>query len=179
MPAVMPETVKSDGNKLVIFMKTAPAAATGIPTLSEINDSLFASLFLYSPFDFTPNQNTGEAPKKLGSTVSETEFGNINYPAVEAQYSYVPQKLGTPGYAANAVYELLEPGTILTAVVLDGYDGTVDEIAAGDVADVFLIKAGVRKKGRTGDGEYDRVSAKQSLLVVGGEPIVEDHKIAA
>jgi hypothetical protein len=179
MPAVMPETVKSDSNKLVVFVTTPPAASTGIPTVAEVNAAIFASLYIVGDFAVTPTQNTGAGPSKLGSSVTPTELGRTTYPAVDVQYTYVPQSLGTPGGAGNEVYEALVPGSQVTAVVLEGYDGQASEVAAGDVADIFLMEVGKRRKGRTGDGEFDEVSVTQSLVVVGGEPIVEDHALAA
>jgi hypothetical protein len=175
----MPETVKSDSNKLVVFLTTPPAAATGIPTLAEVNAALFASLYIYGDFNVTPTQNTGAAPSKLGSAYTETEFGRTNYAAVDVQYSYVPQKLGTTGYPANAVYEALVPGDTVTAVVLEGYDGEASEVEAGDIADIYLMECGKRRKGATGTGEFDEVSTTQALIVKGGAPIAEDHALAA
>ena len=75
--------------------------------------------------------------------------------------------------------ELLVPGTQLTVVVLDDMDGDIDAVVAGDVADIYLMECGVRRKGQTGDGEFDQFSVTQSLIVVGGEPVAEDQALAA
>jgi hypothetical protein len=179
MPISLPPTEKSLGRKVVVFLTTPPAAGSGIPTLAEVNAGLQASLHLYTPFNVTPTQNTGEGPRKLGSKFVPQENGVTTYPAVEIEYSYLPQELGTPGTAGNEVYEALEPGEQLTAVVLNGIDGDKDPLVAGDIADVYLVEAGVRRKGETGDGEFDQLSTKQNLVIVGGEPIVEDHALAA
>jgi hypothetical protein len=179
MPAVMPKTVQSDSNKLVVFLTTPPAASTGIPILAEINAALFASLYIVGDFAVTPSQSTGAGPSKLGASVTPTKLGRVTYPAVDVQYTYVPQSLGTPGGDGNEVYEALVPGDQITAVVLEGYDGQADAVVAGDVGDIFLMECGKRRKGRTGDGEQDEVSVTQSLVVVGGEPIAEDHALAA
>lgn len=175
----MPPTVKADGNKLVVLLTTPPAAPTGIPTVAEVNAALFAQLHMYGDFAITPEQSTGQGPKKLGASQVPTQFGNTNYPAIECEYSYLPQEVATPGAPGNEVYEALVPGTVLTAAVFDGIDGDVGEVAAGDVADIVKVEAGVRRKGRTGEGEFDEKSVKQALIIVGGEPIAEDHALAA
>jgi len=67
MPINLPPTEKALGRKVVVFLKTPPAAGTGIPTLTEVNAGLQSSLHLYTPFNVTPTQNTGEGPRKLGA----------------------------------------------------------------------------------------------------------------
>lgn len=179
MPISLPPTSKSLGRKSVVFLTTPPAAATGIPTTVEVSAALFGSLHLYTPFNVTPNQNTGEGPRKLGAISVPTENGIVNYPAVEIQYSFKPQDLGTPGSDGNELYEALVPDAQITVVVLDDMDGDISSVTAGDIADIYLMECGVRRKGQTGDGEFDQFSVTQSLIVVGGEPIAEDHALAA
>lgn len=179
MPLSLPPTTKSFANKVVVVLDTPPAAATGIPTTVEVNAALFASLHMYTPFNVTPSQNSGEGLRKLGSKFSPTELGMTNYPAVDVQYSYVPQELGTPGADGNELYELMVPGDILTIVVLDGIDGETSAVTAGDVADVYLVECGIRRKAPTGDGEFDQFAITQSLVIKGGEPVAEDVVLAA
>lgn len=179
MAVDMPPTVKADGNKVVVFLSTPPAASTGIPTLAEVNAALFGQCHIYGSFDVTPDQATGQGPKKLCRSVVPTQFGNTTYPAVEVEYSYLPQSLGTPGSDGNELYEALVPGTTLTAAVFDGIDGDTDALTAGDICDIFEVECGKRRKGKTGDGEFDEVSVKQFLIVVGGVPIAEDHALAS
>lgn len=179
MPTEMPPTTKSLGNKLIILLTTPPAAATGIPTVTEVNAGLKAGCHIYGQFNVTPNQNSGEGPRKLCAKTVPTKLGLVTYPVAEVQYSYMPQELGTPGAAGNEVYEALDPDAELTAVVLDGIDGRTDAVVAGDVADIYLVKAGVRRKGQTGDGEFDEFAVNQGLEIVGGAPIQEDHVLAA
>lgn len=179
MPVSLPPTTKALANTMVVFLTTPPAASNGIPTTTEVNAGILAGCHIYGSFNVTPSQNTGEGPRKLCSDFSPTQLGITNYPAVDVQYSYMPQDLGTPGSDGNEVYEALEPGTQVTAVVLEGVDGQTDTVAAGDVSDVFLMECGVRRKGATGDGEFDEKSVTQSLVVVGGEAIATDHALAA
>ena len=180
MPLLNPPTVKALGQKAVVILTTPPAAPTGIPTLAEVNAGIFAQLHFYGDFNVTPTQNTGEAPRKLGSKVSPQRLGLVTYPAVSASYSFVPQGLGTPGTEGNEVYEALVPSERRTIVVLDGLDGEeTDAVEAGDVADIYLMECGERAKGQTGDGEFDEKQATSQLVVVGGEPIAKDYPLAA
>lgn len=179
MAISLPPTSKSLGRKVVVFLDTPPAAGTGIPTTVEVNAAMFASLHLYTPFTVTPSQNTGEGPRKLGAITVPTENGIVNYPAVEIQYSFKPQELGTPGSDGNELYELLIPGDQLTVCVLADLAGDTSAVAVGDVTDVYLMECGVRRKGQTGDGEFDHHSVTQSLIVVGGAPVTEDWELAA
>jgi hypothetical protein len=180
MPLVNPPTTKALGQKAVVILTTPPAAGSGIPTIAEVNAGIFASLHFYGNFNVTPNQNTGEAPRKLGSKVSPQRLGLVTYPAVDASYSYMPQDLGTPGSDGNEVYEALVPGDQVTVVVLDGVDGEeTSTVAAGDISDIYLMEVGARRKGETGDGEFDEKQCTTSLIVVGGEPIATDHALAS
>lgn len=181
MPISLPPTEKALGRKVVVFLDTPPAATSGIPTLVEVNAGLQASLHLYTPFNVTPNQNTGEGPRKLGAKTAPTENGIVTYPAVEVQGSYLPQELGTPGAVGNEVYEMFKDaeGERITAVVFDGLDGDVDPIPANAVGDVYLVEPGVIRKGATGDGEFDHLSFTSSLVIAGGEPVAVDHVFAS
>lgn len=181
MPLDMPPTDKALGMKVVVFLDPADVAATTmIPTRTEVNtDGLFASLHLYTPLNVTPSQNTGEGPRKLGAKTAPIENGVVTWPAVDAQYSYRPQELGTPGAAGNELYEFLVPGEKKVMVIFDALDGELDAVPTGAVGDVFLIDPGVRRKGATGEGEFDQVSCTQSLIAAGGEPVAEDHVFAA
>ena len=173
-------TASALASQLVIVLTTPPAASTGIPTLTEVNAGLAAQCFTYGRFNVTPSQNTGEGPRKSCRRTSPTELGLITYPAIDVQYSYLPQELGTPGHLGNKLYEALEPGTIVTVVTVDGLDAeTTTALAAGDVGDVYLVEVGARRKGSTGDGEFDKLSTTQSLVIQGGGPVAEDHAFAA
>lgn len=180
MPLIAPPTAKALGQKAVVILADAPAAADGIPTLTEINAGIFASLHFYGDFNVTPTQDTGAGPRKMGSQVTPTQLGTITYPAVSASYSIVPQKLGTPGSPGNEVYEALVPGEQRTVVILDGLDGEqTTGASADDVADIYLMECGIRAKGQTGDGDYDEKQATSQMVLVGGEPLATDLALSA
>ncbi len=179
MPLTPPPTETSLGRKVVVILEDPPAAPTGIPTLTEINAAFFAQYHMYTPFNVMPDQNTGQGPRKLGARVQPTKKGLVTYPAVDVQYSYLPQQVGTPGAAGNELYELLEEDVIRTAVVFNGLDGDLDAIPANAVGDVYLIDPGVKRKGETGEGEFDEFSTTQTCVIAGGEPIAKDRVFAA
>lgn len=178
MAVELPPTTKALANQLIIFLTTPPAAPTGIPTLVEVNAGLAAQCHIYGQFNVTPTQNTGEGPRKNCSATAPTRNGLVTFPAVEMQYSYMPQKLGTPGSPGNEVYEALEPDVQITAVVINGVNGQISTVPTSAVSDVYKLEAGVRRKGATGDGEFDELSVTQSMIVLGGAPVVEDHVLA-
>lgn len=178
MPLANPITKKSLGQKAVIVLTTPPAAPTGIPTLAEANAGKILSLHFYGDFAVTPSQNTGEGPRKLGSQFTPTQLGQVNYPAVDAQYSYDPQKVGTVGAPGNEALEALTPGTTRTVIVINGVDGTqTTALTNAMVSDVYLMQCGVQRKGQTGDGEFDELSVTQSLIVAGGSAVAENVKL--
>jgi hypothetical protein len=102
----------------------------------------------------------------------------VNYPAVDAQYSYDPQKVGTVGAPGNEALEALTPGTTRTVIVINGVDGTqTTTLTNAMVTDVYLMQCGVQRKGQTGDGEFDELSVTQSLIVAGGSAVAENVKL--
>lgn len=179
MPISLPSVSKSFGRKVVVFLDTAPAAVTGIPTTTEVNAALFAGLHLYTPFTVTPNENSGQGPRKLGATSVPTERGQSTYPAVEISYSYKPQDADAPGGAGNELFDILGEGEVLTVVVLDDKDGDISAVAVGDVCNVYLVSCGIQREGMTGEGEFDHFAILQSLYIEGGEPVKRFHALAA
>ena len=178
MPLTNPPVASSIGQRTVVILDPADVAAgSGIPTLTEANAGLFASLHFYGSLRPVPTQNTGEGPKKMGSKFSPTKLGRITYPSIDAQASYLPQALATTGAAGNEVYESFVPGSQRIILVLDDKDAeATTALVANDMADIFLMDIGAQRKGETGDGEFDEFACTTALVVAGGEPIAVDHK---
>lgn len=179
MPISLPPVSKSFGRKVVVFLSTPPAAPTGIPTVTEVNAALFAGLHLYTPFNVTPTENSGEGPRKLGATSVPTEKGVKTYPAVEISYSYKPQDADAPGADGNELFDILDEDAVVTAVVLNDKDGDISAVVAGDVCNIYLMNCGAQNDGETGEGEFDHFAILQKLYVEGGEPIKKHHALAA
>lgn len=175
----LPPTDNALASQVAVILTTPPAAANGIPTLTEINAGLFAQCYLYARVGATPNQATGEGKRKLGSRRTPTKLGQVTYEAIELQYSYKPQMLGTPGHPGNKLYEALEPGATVTVALFDALPGdTTSAITASAVTDVYRCTNGVRAKGVTGDTEFDDLAVTQKLVIEDGGPIAEDHVLA-
>lgn len=174
----MPETVKSQGNKILIVLTTPPAAPAA-PTLAELNAGLFVQCHLYGDFSGTPNQNVGEGPRKMCSRVQPQQLGNVTYQIADIQYSYVPQELGTPGADGNEAIEALTPGTDVYVYEGAGIDGKTGAVVAGDVLNAYHLDCGEQRRGQTGDGEYDEFSVTQSFVMSNGESPDFDYVVPA
>lgn len=179
MAVSLPPTTTALGNQVIIVLDSAPANPAA-PTKAELNAGVFAQCHIYGRLNATPTQNTGEAPRKACSKIQDQRLGLTTYPAFDVQYSYVPQELGTPGSDGNELYELMVPDTTLYVYLADGLDGEdTSALATGDiVTQGFRVTAGERRKGVTGDGEFDEVSVTQALVPSGGQ-LVEDYATPA
>jgi hypothetical protein len=178
MTVVMPETVKSQGNKILIVL-TEPPAAPAAPTLAELNGGLFVQCHLYGDFSGTPNQNVGEGPRKMCSRIVPQQLGNVTYQIADVQYSYVPQAMGTPGAPGNEAIEALAPGTDVYVYEGPGIDGTTGAVATGDVLNGYHLDCGEQRRGQTGDGEFDEFSVTQSFVMANGEEPQFDYVVPA
>lgn len=178
MTLLMPTTVKSQGNTVLIALATPPANPAA-PTKAELNAGEFIICHIYGDFVATPAQNVGEGPRKGCTRVVPKQFGNVTYDISDIQYSYNPQELGTPGAAGNEAFELLAPGTELYLAEGVGLDGKTDALATGDVVNLYHVETGEQRRGRTGDGEYDEFSVTQSLVMVDGAEPQYDYVVPA
>lgn len=178
MPLSMPETVKSQGNKVLIVLTTPPASPSA-PTKAELNAGEFITCHVYGSFSASPTQNTGEAPRKLCSRVVPQQLGNVTYTINDIQYSYVPQDAGTPGAAGNEAFDALPEGADVYLVEGDGLDGKTSALATGDLVNIYHVEAGVQRRGMTGDGEFDEFSVTQSFVLVDGSEPQYDYATPA
>lgn len=178
MTVLMPETTKSQGNKVVIVLTTPPANPSA-PTLAELNAGLFVQCHIYGDFSGTPSQNVGEGPRKMCTRVVPQQLGNVTYQIADWQYSYVPQQMGTPGAAGNEAIEALAPGTDVYVYEGPGIDGGSGAVASGDVVNQYHLDCGVQRRGQTGDGEFDEFSVTQSFVMSNGEEPIFDYVVPA
>lgn len=178
MPLTMPDTVKSQGNSVLVALTTPPAVPAA-PTLAELNAGEFITCHIYGDFGATPTQNVGEAPRKMCARSVPQEFGNVTYTVSDIQYSYVPQEAGTPGAAGNEAMEALATGATIYLVEGAGLDGKTSALASGDVVNIYKVEAGEQRRGRTGDGEYDQFSIVQSFIMADGAEPQYDYVVPA
>jgi hypothetical protein len=177
MPLSMPTTIKSQGNSLLIVLPTPPVSLTA-PTKAELNAGKFITCHIYGSWSITPSQNTGEAPRKACSTIVGQQLGNVTYPPIEIQYSYVPQALGTPGSAGNEAFEALVPGSVVFLAEGVGLDGKTSALSTGALVNLLKqVTCGVQRRGMTGDGEFDEFSVTQSLVLADGTEPKFDYAV--
>ena len=178
MTVMMPETVQSQGNKILIVLTTPPAIPSQ-PTIAELNAGLFVQCHLYGDFSGTPNQNKGEGPRKMCTRVVPQELGNVTYDLADWQYSYVPQAMGTPGADGNEAVEALTPGTDVHVYEGPGIDGKTGAVVADDIVNHWHLDCGVQRRGQTGDGEFDQFAVSQSFVMSNGAEPDYDIVVAA
>lgn len=180
MPVSMPPTVKAQGNTVLVVLDTPPANPLA-PTKAELNAGLFIACHLYGEgFSSAPTQNKGEAPKKFCSKVVPQQLGNTTYEIADVQYSYVPQEMGAPGAPGNEAIEALVEGVEVYVVEAPGLDAEeTTTFATGDVVNIHHVEAGVQRRGRTGDGEFDEFAVTQSFVMVDGKEPIYDYVVPA
>lgn len=179
MTVSLPETVKSQGFTRLLVLSTAPADAAEL-VIAELTAGEIITCHIYGDFSATPTENVGSAPRKMCSRTSPQQFGEVTYPINDIQYSYVPQELGTPGAPGNEAFEALPPGTEKWLVEAPGLDGRTVPFVAADLGNVYHVKCGIQRRGRTGDGEFDEFSITQSFIMAdGAEPLYDVPVVAA
>lgn len=161
MTVEIPESVTAEGNVKAIFV---PTLATDSAAL--LNAGVDISCFLMPDWDgATPAQNTGD-DRRFCSKQTFDRLGRVKWTLAPLTYTYLPQELGTPGHAANAVYEALAEGN--TGLVFIGYglDPAVD-VVASDIGDIMPVACGVQGKAARGADEFAPLTVTQTLAVTG------------
>lgn len=167
MTVSIPESVTAEGNVKAVFT-TAIVPPLTTPTPTELNGATAVDISCYLMPDWdgpTATQNTGE-DRRFCSRETFTRLGRNQWEISPLVYTYLPQELGTPGDAANEVYEALPPDTTGYLVVSYGKDPST-AFAAGDIVDVFPVEAGVQVKQARGTDEFAPLTVTQALAVTG------------
>lgn len=161
MTVTIPESVEAEGNVSAFFV---PTLATN--SVALINAGTDVSCFLMPDWDGpAPTQNTGET-RRFCSTQSFDRLGRVRWTIAPLVYTYLPQELGTPGHAANKVYEALSAGNEGFLVIAYGIaPGT--PLVATDIADIFPVTCGVQGKQARGADEFAPLTVTQTLVVSG------------
>jgi hypothetical protein len=169
MPVTLPPTTSALGNQTIIVLDTAPANPAA-PTKAELNAGLFAQCLIYGRLNAQPSQNTGEAPRKGCSKISDQRLGLTTYPSFDVSYSYMPQDAAAAGGDGNELYDILVPDTEVYVYLAEGLDGEdTSVLATADVVNNgFKVKVGEYREGVTGDGEFDEMNVMQALVPQGG-----------
>ncbi|MDR6117273.1 hypothetical protein QE370_000457 [Aeromicrobium sp. SORGH_AS981] len=171
MTLTIPESAIAEGNVYGVYVPTlaTDSAATLIAGINLSN-------FLMPDWDgATPNQNTGE-DRRFSSRQTWAKFGRTSWEIAPLVYTYLPQQLGTPGHAANKVYEGLAPGNKGWLGLGYGILPT-KTLAANDIFDFFPVECGVQGKQARGQDEFSPLTVTQRLIVTG--PARLDRKLVA
>ena len=164
MTVTIPESITAEGNVKAAFV--AAIADLDEPTPTEANGGVDISCYLMPDWEGpTATQNTGE-DRRFCSRETFTRLGRNQWEISPLVYTYLPQELGTPGNAANDVYEALTPDTTGFLVIAYGKDPSA-AFAADDIVDVFPIEAGVQVKQAVGTDEFAPLTVTQALAVTG------------
>lgn len=180
MPLATVETEKSQGNSVLIVLTTPPAILTA-PTKAELNAGKFLTCHIYEGVpSVTPTENIGEGKRKACHRVVPQERGNVTYPGLTVEYSYLPQEMGTPGNAANLAIETLTEDAIVYGVIGDGIDGETSALTTGDVVTLLPnLECCTQARGITDSGEFGQFSVKQTLILKDGQTPLYDYVVPA
>lgn len=167
MSTIYPEATFVQGNTRV-WVVLAPAVLNAIDISTDLGagTTLDLSYFLR---DFNPQltQNTGQAPNRLGTTVSLPVEGNTQFSPIEARYVYDPQ--ADDSADDNKAKALLVRGLEFVAVVRKGFDiGTA--AAATQKYEAWKMRAGRQNFGRSGDDEFSEYEVIQNFFPI-AEPV--------
>ena len=167
MTSSVPESVTAEGNVKAAFVPAIAAPDTG-PTVAEMTAGVIISGFLMPGWGgFAGTQNKGD-DRRFNSRQTFQKLGRVNHEVVPLEGTLLPQELGTPGHAANKVYETLAPDTVGWLVIGYGLDAEENApFVATDIVDYAPIQAGEQFKGAVGADEFAPLTYTQELVTTG------------
>jgi len=163
---IYPEATPVQGNTSIAVV--ASTADLDSPDLSsEINaaGSLVLSCFIR---DWNPElqNNQGNAPARLCTTVQLPVEGNTQFNPIEIRYVYDPQADDTSD--DNKAKALLTRGSEFYFVVRKGFDAQNTAFAAGQRVEVWKVRMGRQNKVRSGEDEFSEYEISQQVF-----PLIE------
>lgn len=162
MTVTFPEAVKSQGRISVTAVPVADLESTATPSLADLAAGVNISMYLYAGSGMASSTTaTGEAPRRLGSSETEQEFGTTSRTIADLSYVYSPQ--APDGDPANAAKELLEEGEMVYLVYRFGVDADTP-LAVGDKVNIWRAQLGPQNEGSTGDGDFDQLNITQAAI---------------
>lgn len=159
MSIFFPEAVKAQGNTALGIGVVAPAnklAPSLATNLALAAAGLNASCYVFGEIEFTTNQNKGEAPRRMCSTVQLQQFGNKTFEIGTIMLVWDPQEDDT--VEVNAAKALLADGAELWLYIRRGIPAETTQFAVGQKVEVRHVKVSGGRPGKTGDGEFDEFS---------------------
>lgn len=163
MTVTFPDSVKSQGRVSVTAIPVADLTSTASPSLAEINtNGLNISMYLYAGSSWpTQTTATGEAPRRMGQSETEQEFGNTSREIGELSYVHDPQ--ADAADPSNAAKELLVEGELFYLIYRYGVDADTP-LAVTDKVNIWRVQLGPQNEGQTGDGEFDHLNITQAAI---------------
>ncbi len=159
MSIYFPEGVKAQGNTALGIGVVAPAnkmAPSLATNLALAAAGLNASCYVYGDIEFTTNQNKGEAPKRMCTTVQLQQFGNKTFEIGSIMLTWSPQD--NDSAEVNAAKALLADGAELWFYIRRGKPAETEQFIATDKVEVRHVQVDGGRPGKTGDGEFDEFS---------------------
>lgn len=162
MSIIYPEATPVQGNTSIAVV--ASIADLEAPDLSsEIGavGSLILSCFIR---DWNPElqNNQGNAPARLCTTVQLPVEGNTQFNPIEIRYVYDPQALDSTD--DNKAKALLTRGSEFYFVVRKGLDAQNTDWAASQYAEVWKVRCGRQNYVRSGQDEFSEYEISQLVF---------------
>lgn len=161
-PLVIPAGVKVQGSLNVKWVTTMALGGTAA-SLAEINAASSKEIadFLTT---WAPgiNQNKGNPPRRIGSTVQFEQFGNVTYSLGDLSYMYTPQ--GAALSAGLKAWEALTPGLSGYFVERQGIDSAT-AFAIGQFVSVWPVTLGQRLPAGDPTDEFAEYMVTQPVIV--------------
>lgn len=162
MSVYFPEAEKAQGKVSVTAVLVDDLTSTSAPSLADLATGVNISMYLYAGSGMaTSSTATGEAPRRLGSSETEQEFGTTSRTIADLSYVYSPQKPSND--PANAAKELLEEGAVVYLIYRFGVDADTP-LAVGDKVNIWRAQLGPQNEGMTGDGDFDQLNITQAAI---------------
>lgn len=162
MTVIYPEATPVQGNTKVVAVVSiadvnAPDLSSEIGALTSVDLSCFIR-------DWNPeiNNNQGNSPARLCTTVQLPVEGNTQFNPIELRYVYDPQAADSTD--DNKAMALLERGTEFYAVVRKGLDARDTAMAAGQYVEVWRFRCGRQNRLRSGEDEFSEYEIVQQIF---------------
>lgn len=165
-----PVAEKVQGNDKIIFIKTvADPAAPSLATEINAATSLEVTLAAYGTWNAPVNVNTGNSPRRIGTTVQLPQEGNAQRQVIPFPYPVNPSLPDSDD--ANKVKAFLAEGTEFYALVRRGTDKDT-AFAADDIGLMYHLRAGYQPEATpTGDDEFAEYQIMQNLIPLTTNPV--------
>lgn len=162
MAAVLTTGVKAQGNTKLNFVTTLASGSAA--TVTEVNAGTDLSCYLMGTgWNPAVNNNRGNTPPRLCTTIQFEQFGNTTYSIGDIVYSWQPQAAAsTDGVKA---WEILVPGTSGYFIERQGLNATTSNWTAGQFVTIWPVVLGQRVSAGDPTDEFAEFAVTQGVAV--------------